>query len=390
MSRSVFGRYRTLVAHGRLEADPAQAELATRLDRLAAGLVGYRPGRRAGALGRLIGAKPNGAPRGLYIHGAVGRGKTLLMDIFFEGAPLALKRRVHFHAFMADVHARVHRWRQMRKRGEIVGEDPIAPVAAALAGEAWLLCFDEFGVRDIADAMILGRLFTALFAAGVVVVATSNAAPGDLYKDGLNRALFLPFVATMRERLDVVELAARTDFRLEKLARAPVYYCPDDARAGAALDATFLSLTGAERGAPMDIALLGRTLRVPQAIDGVARFSFDEICRRPLGAADYLAVAERFHTLVVDHIPALGEGERNEARRFITLVDALYDMRVKLIASAAAEPAELYWAPDGAEAFEFARAASRLIEMRSVDYLGEAHGGRNGSASGDLGGLVET
>jgi len=390
MSRSVFGRYRTLVADGRLEADPAQAELATRLDRLAAGLVGYRPGRRAGALGRLIGAKPNGAPRGLYIHGAVGRGKTLLMDMFFEGAPLALKRRVHFHAFMADVHARVHRWRQMRKRGEIVGEDPIAPVAAALAGEAWLLCFDEFGVRDIADAMILGRLFTALFAAGVVVVATSNAAPGDLYKDGLNRALFLPFVALMGERLDVVELAARTDFRLEKLARAPVYYCPDDARAGAALAATFLSLTCATRGAPMDIALLGPTLRGPQAIDGVARFSFDELCRRPLGAADYLAIAERFHTLVVDHIPALGEGERNEARRFITLVDALYDMRVKLIASAAAEPAELYWAPDGAEAFEFARAASRLIEMRSVDYLGEAHGGRNGSASGDLGGLVET
>ncbi len=390
MSRSVFGRYRTLVADGRLEADPAQAELATRLDRLAAGLVGYRPGRRAGALGRLIGAKPNGAPRGLYIHGAVGRGKTLLMDIFFEIAPLALKRRVHFHAFMADVHARVHRWRQMRKRGEIVGEDPIAPVAAALAGEAWLLCFDEFGVRDIADAMILGRLFTALFAAGVVVVATSNVAPGELYRDGLNRALFLPFVARMRERLDVVELAARTDFRLEKLARAPVYYCPGDARAKSALDAAFLSLTGATRGAPMDIALLGRTLRVPQAIDGVARFSFDELCRRPLGAADYLAVAERFHTLVVDRIPALRPDERNEARRFITLVDTLYDMRVKLIASAAVEPADLYSAPEGAEAFEFARAASRLIEMRSVDYLGEPHGGAGRADSGDLGGLVET
>jgi cell division protein ZapE len=390
MSRSVLGRYRTLVADGRLEADPAQVELAARLDRLAAGLAGYRPGRRAGALSRLIGARPNGAPRGLYIHGAVGRGKTLMMDVFFEAAPLALKRRVHFHAFMADVHARVHRWRQMRKRGDIVGEDPIAPVAAALAGEAWLLCFDEFGVRDIADAMILGRLFTALFAAGVVVVATSNVAPGDLYKDGLNRSLFLPFVALMRERLDVVELAARTDFRLEKLKRAPVYYCPDDARAEAALDATFLSLTGAPRGAPMDIALLGRILRVPQAIDGVARFSFDEICRRPLGAADYLAVAERFHTLIVDRIPALRPDERNEARRFITLVDALYDMRVKLIASAAAEPADLYLAPEGAEAFEFARAASRLIEMRSVDYLGEPHGGADRSGSADLGGLVET
>ena len=250
-SLSVLGRYRTLVAERRIEADPAQAELVASLDALAAGLVGYRPGRRASALGRLIGAKPNEAPRGLYIHGAVGRGKTLLMDLFFEGAPLALKRRVHFHAFMADVHARVHRWRQMRKRGEILGDDPIAPVAAALAGEAWLLCFDEFSVRDIADAMILARLFAALFAAGVVVVATSNVAPADLYKDGLNRALFLPFVALMRERLDIVELSARTDFRLEKLARAPVYYCPDDARAEAALDATFQSLTGAERGAPV-------------------------------------------------------------------------------------------------------------------------------------------
>ena len=390
MSLSVLGRYRSLVAEGRIEADPAQAELAARLEALGAELVGYRPGRRASALGRLIGARPNGAPRGLYIHGAVGRGKTLLMDLFFEGAPLALKRRVHFHAFMADVHARVHRWRQMRKRGEILGDDPIAPVAAALAGEAWLLCFDEFGVRDIADAMILGRLFAALFAAGVVVVATSNVAPGDLYRDGLNRALFLPFVALMRERLDIVELSARTDFRLEKLARAPVYYCPDDARAEAALDAAFQSLTGAQRGAPMDIALLGRSLRVPQAFDGVARFSFDDLCRRPLGASDYLAVAERFHTLVVDRIPKLGPEERNEARRFITLVDALYDMKVKLIASAAAEPADLYPAATGAEALEFARAASRLIEMRSVDYLGEPHGGGDRSRSGDLGGLVET
>ncbi|MGD0643120.1 MAG: cell division protein ZapE [Roseiarcus sp.] len=390
MSRSVLRRYRTLVTEGRIEADGAQIELAARFDSLAAGLAGYRPGRRAGALARLIGAKPNEPPRGLYVHGAVGRGKTLLMDLFFEGAPIGLKRRVHFHAFMTDVHARVHRWRQMRKRGEILGDDPIAPVAAALAGEAWLLCFDEFGVRDIADAMILARLFAALFAAGVVVVATSNVAPGELYKDGLNRALFLPFVALMRERLDVVELKARTDFRLEKLARAPVYYWPDDARASAALDETFHRLTGAARGAPMDIALLGRTLRVPQAIDGVARFSFDDLCRRPLGAADHLAIAEEFHTVVVDHVPKLRADERNEVRRFITLIDALYDMKVKLIASAAAEPSELYCGADGAEAFEFARAASRLIEMRSIDYLGEPHGAAERAISGDLGGLVET
>jgi len=385
----MLDRYRTLVADGRLEADPAQAALAARLDRLAAALVGYRPGRRARAIGRLIGVGP-APPRGVYIHGAVGRGKTLLMDLFFEAAPPARKRRVHFHAFMAEVHARAHRWRRMRKRDEVLGDDPIAPVAAALAGEAWLICCDEFAVRDIADAMILGRLFAALFAAGVIVVATSNAAPDDLYRDGLNRALFLPFAALMRERLDVVELKARTDFRLEKLTRAPVYYRPDDARAEAALDATFLSLTRAGHGAPTDIALLGRILPVPQAIDGVARFSFDDLCRRPLGPTDFLAVAERFHTLVVDSIPVMRPGERNEARRFITLIDALYDMRVKLIASAAAEPADLYSAPTGAEAFEFARAASRLIEMRSIDYLGEPHGGRNGAASGDLGGLVET
>ncbi len=390
MSLSVLARYTSLVADGRIEADPAQAELATRLDGLAAALAGYRPERRAGAFGRLMGARRNDPPRGVYIYGAVGRGKTLLMDLFFDVAPLARRRRVHFHAFMADVHARVHRWRQMRKRGEVLGDDPIAPVATALAGDAWLLCFDEFGVRDIADAMILARLFAALFAAGVVVVATSNVAPGELYRDGLNRALFLPFVALLRERLDVVELKARTNFRLEKLVRAPVYYCPDDARAKAALDATFLSLTGAERGEPMDIALLGRHLRVPQALEGVARLSFDDLCRRSLGSADFLAIAERFHTLVVDHIPRLGDNERDEARRFITLIDALYDMKVKLIASAAAEPADLYSAPSGAEAFEFARAASRLIEMRSVDYLGEPHGGAERSASADLGGLVET
>jgi cell division protein ZapE len=390
MSLSLLDRYGTLVAEGRLEADAAQAELAARLDRLAAELADYRPGRRAGALSRLIGAKPSEPPRGLYIHGAVGRGKTLLMDLFFAAAPLAPKRRVHFHAFMADVHAHVHRWRQMRKRGEVLGDDPIAPVAAALAGEASLICFDEFAVRDIADAMILARLFAALFAAGVVVVATSNAAPGDLYHDGLNRALFLPFVALMRERLDLVELKARADFRLEKLARAPVYHCPDDARAKSALDATFESLTGAARGEPIEIALLGRTLRVPQAIDSVARFSFDDLCRAPLGPADFLELAERFDMLFVDNIPALAANERNEARRFITLIDALYDMKVKLIASAAAEPADLYSAPTGAEAFEFARAASRLVEMRSLDYLREPHGGEGGADLGPLDGVIET
>ncbi|HEY1943333.1 MAG TPA: cell division protein ZapE [Roseiarcus sp.] len=390
MSPSLLERYQALVAERRIEPDPAQAELVARLDALASRLAGYKPGRRASAFARLLGAHREEPPRGLYIHGEVGRGKTLLMDLFFEGAPVEHKRRVHFHAFMADVHARVHRWREMRKRGEVSGEDPIGPVAMDLAGEAWLLCFDELSVRDIADAMILARLFTALFAAGVVVVATSNVAPGDLYKDGLNRALFLPFLALLSEKVDVVELHSRTDYRLEKLSRAPVYYCPAGDKARAALDATFLSLTGAARGEPIDIELLGRKLRVPQAIDGVARFSFDDLCRQPLGSADYLALADRFHTIVVDDIPRIGSENRNEARRFITFIDALYDAKVKLIASAAAEPADLYSGASGAEAFEFARAASRLVEMRSVDYLAEPHGGARGGRSGDLGGLVET
>lgn len=389
MSRIAQG-YRALVSDRGFEFDPAQAELAWKLDALSAGLEDYRPEPKPGAFGWLIGHKAAEPPRGLYIHGPVGGGKTMLMDMFFDAVTGPSKRRAHFHAFMADVHARLHQWRQALKRGEVVGEDPIAPVAAELAREASLLCFDEFSVRDIADAMILGRLFAALFAAGVVVVATSNVAPDDLYRDGLNRALFLPFIAMIEERLDVVELDARTDYRLEKLKRAPVYYSPIGPKADAALDAAFLALTGHDRGEPFEIELLGRHLDVPQAIDGVARFDFDALCRRPLGASDYLKIAQRFHTIIIDRIPALAESERNEAKRFIILIDALYDMRVKLIASAAGEPNTLYAGADGAEAFEFARTASRLYEMRSADYLALPHGRESGSQAGDLGGIAET
>ena len=389
MSRIAQG-YRALVSDRGFEFDPAQAELAWKLDALSAGLEDYRPEPKPGAFGWLIGHKAAEPPRGLYIHGPVGGGKTMLMDMFFDAVTGPSKRRAHFHAFMADAHARVHQWRQALKRGEVVGEDPIAPVAAELAREASLLCFDEFSVRDIADAMILGRLFAALFAAGVVVVATSNVAPDDLYRDGLNRALFLPFIAMIEERLDIVELDARTDYRLEKLKRAPVYYSPIGPKADAALDAAFLTLTGHDRGEPLEIELLGRHLDVPQAIDGVARFDFDALCRRPLGASDYLKIAQRFHTIIIDRIPALAESERNEAKRFIILIDALYDMRVKLIASAAGEPKTLYAGADGAEAFEFARTASRLYEMRSADYLALPHGRDSGSQAGDLGGIAET
>jgi cell division protein ZapE len=389
MSRIAQG-YRALVSDRGFEFDPAQAELAWKLDALSAGLEDYRPEPKPGAFGWLIGHKAAEPPRGLYIHGPVGGGKTMLMDMFFDAVEGPSKRRAHFHAFMADAHAKLHQWRQALKRGEVTGEDPIAPVAAELAREASLLCFDEFSVRDIADAMILGRLFAALFAAGVVVVATSNVAPDDLYRDGLNRALFLPFIALIEERLDVVELDARTDYRLEKLKRAPVYYSPIGPKADAALDAAFLALTGHDRGEPLEIELLGRHLDVPQAIDGVARFDFDALCRRPLGASDYLKIAQRFHTIIIDRIPALAETERNEAKRFIILIDALYDMRVKLIASAAGEPKTLYAGADGAEAFEFARTASRLYEMRSADYLALPHGRDSGSQAGDLGGIAET
>ncbi|HSV01224.1 MAG TPA: cell division protein ZapE [Roseiarcus sp.] len=386
---SIAERYRVLVAERGFESDPAQANLVRKLDALADTLKGYKAEGKPSGFSWLFGVKPAEPPRGLYIHGPVGGGKTMLMDMFFDSVEAPHKRRAHFHAFMADVHTRLNEWRQARKRGEVAGEDPITPVAADLAREASLLCFDEFSVRDIADAMILSRLFAALFAAGVVVVATSNVAPDDLYKDGLNRALFLPFIALLHERLDVIELDARTDYRLEKLKRAPVYYTPLSPKADAALDAAFLTLTGHERGEPTRIELLGRHLDVPQAIDGVARFDFDALCRRPLGAADYLRLAQRFHTILVDRIPVMGASERNEAKRFIILIDALYEMRVKLIVSAAGEPEALH-SGDGAEAFEFVRTASRLHEMRTADYLALPHGRESGSQAGDLGGIAET
>ena len=379
---TVHDAYATALREGRIAPDPAQAALVEKLDRLAAELKGYKlPARNL--FGRLFGARP--APRGLYVHGEVGRGKTFLMDMFFAAAEVAPKRRAHFHAFMADVHARVHAWRQAKKRGEATGDDPIAPLAEALAKEAALLCFDEFAVRDIADAMILGRLFGALFGLGVVVVATSNVAPDDLYKDGLNRALFLPFIALLQERAEVVRLEAATDYRLQKLEQAPVYYAPPDDKA---MDATFLALTGVAHGEAGELARLGRAIRVPQALGGVARFDFDALCRAPLSAGDYVALAARYETIFVDRVPVLRADERNAAKRFINFVDAAYDARCKLVVSAEAEPDALAAGLDGVEAFEFSRTASRLTEMRSRDYLGLAHVSPS-ERPDDLGGLVD-
>ncbi len=387
----VFERYEKLVSSGAIERDPAQTQLVRALDRLILDLGRRKRARKGSALGWLFGRKDDdtGPPRGLYIWGSVGRGKTMLMDLFHESAPEP-KRRIHFHGFMADVHERIHAHRQAVKRGEAKGDDPIPPVADALANEASLLCFDEFTVTDIADAMILGRLFGALFQRGVTVVATSNVEPERLYEGGLNRALFLPFLRELQDRVGVMRLDARTDFRLEKLGGNSVYHVPADAQAERALDAAFTALTGKAKGAPGHIRVKGREVAVPEEAGGVARFSFADLCAKPLGASDYMALADAFHTLIISGIPVMSEAQRNEAKRFITLIDTLYDAHVKLIASAEAEATGLYKADSGREAFEFERTVSRLIEMRSEQYLGLPHGRGDSEASGSSSGLVET
>jgi len=370
MPSSIIAQYAAGVAAGRVERDPAQLAVVDRLARLEGEIIEHRLARKSSSLGWLFARdKKQMQLKGLYIYGEVGRGKTMLMDLFYEASPVQRRRRAHFHEFMIDVHERVHGLRQKMKVGEFAGEDPIELVAKELAREAWLLCFDEFHVTDIADAMILGRLFAQLFARGVVLVATSNVPPVDLYKDGLNRALFAPFIDMLEAHLDIVRLASRTDFRLEKLAGMPVWYVPADEAATAALDDAWRRLARENDGAAQELSLKGRTIHVPRAAMGVARFSFHDLCEQPLAAADYLRIAHEYHTIILDHIPVMTFDNRNAAKRFIILIDTLYDMNVKLIASAAAEPDALYRADEGYEAQEFKRTASRLIEMCSEAYL---------------------
>lgn len=369
--------YRARVAEGALAADPSQRMAAERLQGLWAALRGYDPPLKppaggGGLISRLLRRKPaEGAdeirPNGLYLVGEVGRGKSMLMDLFFAAADVRRKRRIHFHQFMQEAHRRVHAWKQENPDGV----DPIPPLADRIAGEAALLCFDEFQVNDIADAMILGRLFQALFDRGVVVVTTSNILPDDLFRGQPGRDAFLPFIALIKQNLDVLVLEAGRDFRRQRLRGMTTWHVPVGGRAERALDAAFDALTGGATPAAERLVVMGRTLEVPVAAEGVARFDFLELCGRPLGAGDYLAIATHFHTLVLDGIPRMSADNYDEARRFIVLIDALYDHRVKLVASADAMPDELYRRGEGARAFE--RTASRLEEMQSEEYMELAH-----------------
>ena len=365
----VLSAYDGLVAAGELKPDPEQAAAARRLAALRAQLVAQA---KPGLLSRLLGNTPQ-PPRGVYLWGGVGRGKSMLMDLFHDRLAIAEKRRVHFHEFMLEVHARL---RDARKSES---GDPIPPVAAAIAEGVRCLCFDEMVVNNSADAMIMSRLFTALIEThGVTVVTTSNRAPSELYKDGLNREHFLPFIALIERRLDVLPLNGPVDYRLERLGGADTWYVPNGPEATAAVREVFFRLTdySPDDAANVPSAELdvggGRLLHVPKSLKGVAVFSFRRLCGEARGAADYLAIARHYHTVILVGIPRMGADQRNEAARFVTLIDALYEHKVKLIATADAEPADLYEKGDGR--FEFDRTISRLMEMQSAEYLALGHG----------------
>lgn len=381
---SVRERYDALVQAGDIDADATQQQLADRLDRLIQELATTRLATKSSALGWLFSRR---APRreiikGLYIHGDVGRGKTMLMDMFHQLVPVKRKRRAHFLDFMADVHERINAHRQALKNGETKQDDPIPPVADALAEQAWVLCFDEFTVTDIADAMILSRLFRALFERGVVLVATSNVEPDKLYRDGLNRQLFLPFVDLLKSHVDVLNLDARTDYRLEKLNRLPVYLSPLNDGTDRLMDAAWQAATGGATVAQDSLNVKGHTVLIPRAAQhtAAARFTFADLCSKPLGAADYSAIIQHYRTVFIDAVPILDYPRRNEAKRFIILIDILYDQQVYLVISAAASPDKLYVSKLGTEAFEFDRTASRLFEMQSAEYLAGA--GKLGQTAG--------
>jgi len=369
--------YQTLVADGDLRPDLAQHFTMGRLQALheELGLYGQQMGQ-SGWMARLgFGGRKRDVPKGIYMWGGVGRGKTMLMDLFYDHSNVEQRKHVHFHAFMQEVHRRLHSFREAQKAGKVpASSDPIEALSKVIIGQAWLLCFDEFHVTDIGDAMILGRLFEALFAQGVVVVATSNRHPSDLYKDGLQRERFLPFIGMFMERLEVIELASETDYRLERLRQMDAYLTPGNGETDAKLQNSFKTLTVGVEPHIRTLNVNGREISIPQAAEGVGFCSFAELCETPMGAGDYLEIAECFQTLIVSRIPKLSSERRDVAKRFVTLIDALYDFKVKLICSAEVSPMELYTEGDGA--FEFERTTSRLLEMQSPRYLALGHGAK--------------
>jgi cell division protein ZapE len=360
MTENLIERYRRLEAEGKVATDSAQALAIEKLQILSNRLARYTPPPRTDFFSFFT-RRRGEVPKGLYIFGAVGRGKTMLMDLFYQTVAIRQKRRAHFHEFMADVHARLAIVRHEAK------EDPILSVARAIAAEARLLCLDELFVIDIADATIVSRLFGTLFDAGTVVVVTSNAQPRDLYKDGRNRDLFLPFIDLVEENMELLQLEAARDYRLEQLTKSALYFCPADGAAKTAMDALWHKLTFGEPCHAEVLTVLGHELLVPAASFGAARFPFADLFEQPLGAQDYIALARHYHTVFVDGIPVLDRTRRDPARRFITFIDTLYDHHTGFVASADAEPGALYSAGNGSEHFE--RTASRLIEMRTTEYL---------------------
>ncbi|MES2897839.1 MAG: cell division protein ZapE [Pseudomonadota bacterium] len=369
MPSALTAAYDARLARGDIRPDPAQGPALAALARLEADLEEAQPSGW-GALFK----KPE-SQRGVYLWGPVGRGKSMLMDLFFETAPVEKKRRTHFHVFMGEVHRLIDAWRKgdpaarKAKFGQAKGDDPIAPVADVVAAEARLLCFDEFQVTDIADAMILGRLFEALLARGVTLVATSNRGPDALYKDGINRQLFLPFIALIKARMEVVSVAGSHDYRLDRLRAAGTWFSPNDPDNQRSFMALWRDMLGGEGEIGETLEILGRQVHLPHASGGMVRASFASLCSVALGPNDYVAVAEQFHTVFLEDLPRLTANRREEARRFVILIDALYEARVRLIVLAEAEPMALY--PEGDGAFEFERTASRLQEMRSADWLSE-------------------
>jgi cell division protein ZapE len=372
---SISRKLEAMIAAETLSRDPAQLVIAKRLDHLSSELAASRAQRKSNALGWLFASRKNEHPpvKGLYLYGGVGRGKTMLMDLFFETVPIQRKRRAHFHEFMADVHERIFKHRQKLKNGETRQADPMPPVAAEIFAEARLLCFDEFSVTDIADAMILSRLFGELFSKGCVLVATSNVEPGNLYKDGLNRGLFLPFIDLLKAHADIVPLDTATDYRLAKIEGLPVWSSPLGPQADAELDNAWKLATAGLTVVSAEVAFKGRKIAVPKAAGECARFSFADLCEKPLGAADYLAILSHYRTVFVEHIPHLGPDRRNETKRFIMLIDTIYDHGARLFASAASVPIDLLTAKKGTEGFEFDRTVSRLIELQSKEYAANHH-----------------